>query len=70
MTTKILSVNCPNCKKEVLMTEAFPCRPFCSKRCRDIDFGEWASESYKVKGNSTELDSWSDELNPPDESHE
>jgi len=23
-------------------------RPFCSERCRMIDLGEWASESYRV----------------------
>ncbi len=66
MTIKSLSVSCPNCKKKVLMTEAFPCRPFCSKRCRDIDFGGWASESYKVEGNSATSDAWSEELIPPE----
>jgi endogenous inhibitor of DNA gyrase (YacG/DUF329 family) len=23
-------------------------RPFCSERCRMIDLGQWASESYRV----------------------
>lgn len=25
-----------------------PSRPFCSERCKLIDFGHWASESYRV----------------------
>ena len=25
-----------------------PHRPFCSERCKIIDLGAWASESYKV----------------------
>ena len=27
-----------------------PSRPFCSERCRSIDFGSWASEEYSVAG--------------------
>jgi hypothetical protein len=23
-------------------------RPFCSERCRNIDLGNWASETYRV----------------------
>jgi len=61
MTIKTLSVKCPTCKKEVVMTEASSFRPFCSKRCRDIDFGEWAAESFRVDGNVTESDKWSED---------
>lgn len=50
MTVKTLSVKCPTCQKEVLMTPAFPDRPFCSKRCKLIDLGEWASEGHKIAG--------------------
>jgi uncharacterized protein len=25
-----------------------PYRPFCSRRCRNSDFGAWASETYRV----------------------
>lgn len=49
-TVKTLSVKCPTCKKEVLMTSAFPDRPFCSKRCKLIDLGEWASEGHRIAG--------------------
>lgn len=27
---------------------ANPWRPFCSERCRLIDLGNWAAESYRV----------------------
>lgn len=50
MTVKTLSVRCPTCKKEVLMTSAFPERPFCSRRCKLIDLGEWASEGHRIAG--------------------
>ena len=37
---------CPVCAEPVLETsEAFP---FCSKRCRTIDLGKWASGDYKI----------------------
>lgn len=50
MTVKTLAVRCPTCRKEVLMTPAFPQRPFCSRRCQLIDLGEWASESHSIPG--------------------
>jgi endogenous inhibitor of DNA gyrase (YacG/DUF329 family) len=27
-----------------------PWRPFCSERCKLIDFGRWAEEEYRVPG--------------------
>lgn len=48
MNIKTLAVKCPTCQTEVLMTDQFLERPFCSKRCRLIDLGEWASESYSI----------------------
>lgn len=35
---------CPICKKEPV--QSF--RPFCSKRCADIDLGKWMSGQYAV----------------------
>ena len=37
--------NCPICKKPA--AEKF--RPFCSKRCADIDLGGWLGERYRVE---------------------
>jgi endogenous inhibitor of DNA gyrase (YacG/DUF329 family) len=41
-------VNCPQCGKPVEWSPANRHRPFCSERCRVIDFGGWASESYRI----------------------
>lgn len=39
-------MTCPICKKEV--PRDHPDMPFCSKRCRLIDLGNWASEKYAI----------------------
>ena len=38
-------MKCPICHKEV---EDLKYRPFCSKRCADIDLGHWFAEDYTV----------------------
>jgi endogenous inhibitor of DNA gyrase (YacG/DUF329 family) len=40
------STRCPICRKEVPFDG--PEMPFCSKRCRLIDLGNWASDKYKI----------------------
>jgi uncharacterized protein len=53
MTEKVSQVaKCPICKKST--EEKF--RPFCSKRCADIDLGRWFDEDYTVPA-----------VEPPDE---
>jgi uncharacterized protein len=41
-------VDCPVCKGPSVYSVANRFRPFCSERCKDIDFGAWASESFRV----------------------
>jgi uncharacterized protein len=41
-------VSCPACGKAALFAPANEWRPFCSERCRSIDLGAWASESYRI----------------------
>jgi hypothetical protein len=41
-------VACPSCRKSIAWSEANPYRPFCSARCKGLDFGAWASEQYRV----------------------
>jgi endogenous inhibitor of DNA gyrase (YacG/DUF329 family) len=41
-------VTCPTCKGPSRFAPDNPWRPFCSERCRAIDLGAWASESYRV----------------------
>ena len=38
---------CPVCEKPVAWKDN-PFRPFCSERCKLIDFGHWVDESYTV----------------------
>lgn len=42
---------CPICKKEVTDKKY---RPFCCKRCADVDLGNWFNEEYRFE--VTELD--------------
>ena len=41
-------VRCPNCGGDALWAPENPWRPFCSERCKQIDLGAWASESYRI----------------------
>ncbi|SPJ26426.1 DNA gyrase inhibitor YacG [Palleronia abyssalis] len=38
-------------------------RPFCSKRCADIDLGKWLSGSYAVPAEDEE--GWDEDTVPP-----
>jgi endogenous inhibitor of DNA gyrase (YacG/DUF329 family) len=39
---------CPHCGKPT--DQAY--RPFCSKRCADVDLGKWLNEQYILPGDS------------------
>lgn len=41
-------VDCPHCGGDSVYAPSNPYRPFCSQRCKDIDFGAWAEESFRV----------------------
>ena len=41
-------VSCPNCGRRVTWSAASPFRPFCSKRCKLIDLGEWLAENHRI----------------------
>ncbi|WP_019027193.1 DNA gyrase inhibitor YacG [Colwellia piezophila] len=43
-----LKVPCPHCKTTVVWQASSEFRPFCSKRCQLIDFGDWADENHKI----------------------
>ena len=44
-----LRAQCPGCRKPA--EEKY--RPFCSKRCADVDLGRWLKESYRVPTDET-----------------
>ena len=48
-------LNCPTCQRSIAWSEEYPCRPFCSDRCRLIDLGAWLSEQRVIADNEAEL---------------
>jgi endogenous inhibitor of DNA gyrase (YacG/DUF329 family) len=48
MAAKEIKVCCPQCGNEALWSPENKYRPFCSERCKQIDLGAWASETYRV----------------------
>ncbi|HXM80895.1 MAG TPA: DNA gyrase inhibitor YacG [Burkholderiales bacterium] len=46
----VKKVVCPRCGAPALFGPKNEWRPFCSERCKMIDLGLWASESYRVPG--------------------
>lgn len=47
-------VKCPTCEKMVEY-EGNEFRPFCSERCKLIDFGSWADEEFALPAENSEL---------------
>ena len=47
-------VKCPECGK-VTGYEGNEFRPFCSQRCKLLDFGAWADEKYSLPAETAEL---------------
>lgn len=54
---------CPQCGKPTDRSAANPWRPFCSERCKLIDFGAWVDGSRAIPGD--EVVNTPDENNPP-----
>lgn len=46
---KPVLVRCPSCSEMVPYRTDNPYRPFCSKGCKAIDLGAWASEQFRVE---------------------
>lgn len=54
-------MTCPICGKPTV--QAF--RPFCSKRCREIDLGRWLTGSYVIPGDEGPPADDGDDDHPP-----
>ena len=69
MPKKARSLRCPTCRKVVLRGEAE--FPFCSKRCRLIDLGKWASGGYVISTPIQEADQFGEghSVNPVGNPH-
>ena len=48
--TKVTQVACPQCGELVVWSTDNAFRPFCSERCKIIDFGAWANEEHSIPG--------------------
>jgi uncharacterized protein len=51
---------CPICQKPADTKY----RPFCSRRCADLDLGRWLNEGYRIESPASE-----EESAPPDSTH-
>jgi endogenous inhibitor of DNA gyrase (YacG/DUF329 family) len=45
---KTVVVACPICAVAVTWSAENRWKPFCSERCKMIDLGQWAAETYRV----------------------
>lgn len=48
MTRATRTIRCPGCGGPSVYAPDNPYRPFCSARCKNNDFGAWASGGYAV----------------------
>jgi endogenous inhibitor of DNA gyrase (YacG/DUF329 family) len=66
MTTPRI-VACPQCGKPVEWSPASRWRPFCSERCKMLDFGAWASDAYRIPASGDDAIDVADDtsLDPP-----
>ena len=55
-----MSGKCPICQK----TSREAVKPFCSKRCADIDLGRWLKGGYAIPGNDGEATIAANDRNP------
>lgn len=53
----VRKVRCPQCGNESVWSPDNPYRPFCSERCKLIDLGAWASESYRIPAEDNDPES-------------
>ncbi len=55
-------VPCPTCHTRVKWTAQNRNRPFCSERCKLIDFGAWVDEAHTIPGDGEHQDVSSKDL--------
>ncbi len=59
-------VKCPTCGRLIEWSEASPYRPFCSERCKLIDFGAWLTEQRGIPGDTAPPQSGEEPAPPPE----
>ena len=58
-------MTCPICSKPTVPDY----RPFCSRRCADVDLGRWLTESYRIPSDTGPETGESIEGDPPPKAH-
>jgi uncharacterized protein len=58
-------MSCPICGKAT----APDYRPFCSRRCADVDLGRWLTESYRIPAETEEEAEEAAENDAPPKAH-
>ncbi len=59
-------IRCPGCGGPSVYASANEFRPFCSARCKNNDFGAWASERYAVDADTPPKDRLEEDAGPSD----
>jgi hypothetical protein len=59
---KINKMQCPACSADIVYSKENPFRPFCSERCKNLDFTQWADEGHRITGSSEYDDILSEDL--------
>lgn len=58
-------MSCPICGKPT----APDYRPFCSRRCADVDLGRWLTEGYRIPAETEDEAEDPTETDPPPKAH-
>ncbi len=67
-----VTVTCPTCSAPVEWSPNSAYRPFCSRRCKLIDLGEWLDEDRRIPGQPLDdegLDIVDDPLDPANDDY-
>jgi uncharacterized protein len=54
--TAVRLVPCPQCGGDSVFAPSNRFRPFCSERCKNLDLGAWASESFSLPEDVADID--------------
>jgi endogenous inhibitor of DNA gyrase (YacG/DUF329 family) len=66
---RVKKVVCPGCGADSIYASSNAFRPFCSARCKNIDLGAWASESFRLPASNRSDDQATDDEADSSASH-
>lgn len=56
MSTAPRTGRCPQCSAPALLEAGNRFRPFCSERCKLLDFGAWINDQYTIPAVENDID--------------